>query len=126
MSDESAFTELALRDIPLATLVDETFLRVFSRTPEPREQQLFENLLRPHYASRRVAGMVAASARMKSDTRVSWSNHLSPEATLIRMEEERKQRLGEEPTHRLTAEFRARYEDALWAMFNSPEFVLVP
>ena len=62
----------------------------------------------------------------KTDTRVSWSNHLSAEATLIRMEEERQLRLGDKPTNRLTAEFRERMEDALWAMFNSPEFVVAP
>jgi len=126
LSDESAFTGLALQDMPLPALVNETYLRVFSRSPEPRERQIFEDLLGPAYASRRIAGLVASSARMKSDSRVSWSNHLSSEATLIRMEEERNQRMGEEPTGRLTADFRTRYEDALWAMFNSPEFVLVP
>ena len=63
---------------------------------------------------------------MKTDNRVSWSNHLSSEATLIRMEEERKLRMGDEPTNRLTPEFRERFEDALWAMVNSPEFVMVP
>ena len=63
---------------------------------------------------------------MKTDNRVSWSNHLSAEATLIRMEEERKLRMGDQPTKRLTPEFRERFEDALWAMINSPEFVMAP
>ncbi len=126
LSDESAFTGLALQDISLPNLVNETYLRVFSRTPEQRERQILETLLGPVYANRKVAGVTASSARMKSDSRVSWSNHLSSEATLIRMEEERNQRMGEEPTGRLKADFRIRYEDALWAMFNSPEFVLVP
>jgi hypothetical protein len=62
----------------------------------------------------------------KTDNRVSWSNHLSAEATLIRMDEERKLRMGDEPTRRLTPEFRERFEDALWAMVNSPEFVMEP
>jgi hypothetical protein len=42
------------------------------------------------------------------------------------MEEERRLRMGDEPTHRLTADFRQRYEDTLWALLNSPEFVVVP
>ena len=42
------------------------------------------------------------------------------------MEEERRLRMGDEPTHRLTPAFRERYEDTLWAMINSPEFVMVP
>jgi hypothetical protein len=126
LSDESAFAGLALQNLPLSKLVEESYLRVFSRLPDPQEEQVFENLLAPAYANRKVPGVLASSARMKSDNRVSWSNHLSSEATLIRMEEERNQRIGEAPTGRLTAEFRTRYEDALWAMFNSPEFVLVP
>ncbi len=65
-------------------------------------------------------------AGYKTDTRVSWSNHLSSEATLIRMEEERRLRMGDEPTKRLTAQFRERFEDALWAVVNAPEYVLVP
>jgi hypothetical protein len=60
------------------------------------------------------------------DGRVSWSNHLSAEASLIRMEEERKLRFGDQPTARLTKNFRERYEDMLWALMNSPEFTMVP
>ncbi|MCX6597662.1 MAG: hypothetical protein NTV70_14985, partial [Acidobacteria bacterium] len=62
----------------------------------------------------------------KSDRRVSWSTHFDAEATLIRMREEREAQLGEPPTARLTPEFRERYEDALWALVNSPELVLLP
>ena len=39
------------------------------------------------------AGLTAST--MKTDNRVSWSNHLSSEATLIRMDEERKLRMGD-------------------------------
>jgi hypothetical protein len=42
------------------------------------------------------------------------------------MEEERRLRMGDEPTRRLTPEFRERFEDTLWAMVNSPEFVMLP
>lgn len=33
---------------------------------------------------------------------------------------------GEPPTARLTDDFRERVEDVLWALINSPEFVVVP
>jgi hypothetical protein len=78
------------------------------------------------YANRLVKGASAATSSMKTDSRVSWSNHLSAEATLIRMEEERRLRMGDEPTRRLTKEFRERFEDGLWALLNSPEFVVLP
>ena len=126
LSDDSAFTALCLRDLPLEKLVEETFLRVLSRPPQAEESRMFVTLLRPYYAARIVQGAAASTSMIKTDNRVSWSNHLSSEATLIRMEEERRLRMGDAPTNRLTAEFRERFEDTLWAMLNSPEYVMVP
>ncbi|MBM3793630.1 MAG: DUF1553 domain-containing protein [Acidobacteria bacterium] len=126
LSDDGAFTELALKDQPVERLVNESFLRVLSRPATAEETRAMTALLNPVYASRKVAGAGSSYAALKSDNRVSWSNHLSAEATLIRMEEERRMRMGAEPTKRLTKEFRERFEDSLWAMLNSPEFVLMP
>ncbi len=126
LSDDSAFTELALRDQPLDKLIGEAFLRILSRPATAAETRTFSALLTPVYASRKVAGALSNYSELKSDNRVSWSNHLSAEATLIRMEEERKMRMGAEPTKRLTKDFRERFEDTIWAMVNSPEFVLMP
>ncbi|MBK5294385.1 MAG: DUF1553 domain-containing protein, partial [Acidobacteriia bacterium] len=126
LSDDNAFTELALGDLPLEKLIEETFLRILSRAATVEERRVFTNLLEPYYAARKVAGVKKADTRRESDGRVSWSNHLSAEATLIRLEEEKKLRFGDEPTHRLKPEFRERYEDALWAMINTPEFVMMP
>ncbi len=126
LSDDSAFTGLSLEDLSLDQLVEETFLRVLSRPPSAEEAGSFRRLLQPYYADRKVKNAAVNASMMKTDNRVSWSNHLSSEATLIRMEEERRLRMGDEPTRRLTKEFRERFEDTLWAMVNSPEFVMVP
>jgi len=126
LSDDSVFTELALQDQPVEQLIGELFLRVLSRPATPEEARSFAALLAPVYGTRKVAGAHASYSALKSDNRVSWSNHLSAEATIIRMEEERKMRMGAEPTKRLTRDFRERFEDTLWAMVNSPEFVLMP
>ena len=126
LSDDSAFTELCLEDRPLAGLVRETFLRLLSRPPSARESAGTVAYLKAFYANRRVPGAVKRSYTLKSDSRVSWSNHLSAEATVIRMAEERRLRLGDEPTRRLTPQFRERFEDVVWALVNSPEFVMVP
>jgi hypothetical protein len=126
LSDDSEMTQLSLKEQPLKDLIQETFLRVLSRPPSASEGRMFEEMLSGTYASRVVKGAAAAASSMKTDSRVSWSNHLSAEATLIRMEEERRLRMGDEPTHRLTKEFRERFEDALWALLNSPEFVVLP
>ena len=58
--------------------------------------------------------------------RVSWSNHLSPEASRIQIEMEKAARDGDPPTDRLTPAFRERMEDVVWALTNSPEFVFIP
>jgi hypothetical protein len=126
LSDESAFTVLAMKDQPIAQLITGIFLRVLSRPPAPEEMRSMRELLEPHYKDRVVAGAAAGAGNKKTDTRVSWSNHLSAEATLIRMEEERNLRMGDQPTAKLKPAFRERFEDALWAMVNSPEFVLMP
>ncbi len=126
LSDDSAFTALAMKDVPVTQLITETFVRVLSRPPAPEELKSMRELLEPYYKDRKVAGAAAVAGNKKTDTRVSWSNHLSAEATRIRMEEERNLRMGDQPTARLKPAFRERYEDALWAMVNSPEFVLMP
>ncbi|MBM3459078.1 MAG: DUF1553 domain-containing protein, partial [Armatimonadetes bacterium] len=126
LSDDSAFTELCLENRPLPEVVRELFLRILSRPPSVSESTAFTAYLKPVFAGRRVAGATRQRDRVKTDTRVSWSNHLSEEATRIRLEEERRQRLGDLPTQRLTPVFRERFEDVLWAVLNSPEFVVVP
>ena len=126
LSDDSAFTAMALGELPAAELVVETFMRVLSRPPEAGERASFTRLLEPVYGDRVVAGAKARVTKRESDGRVSWSNHLSAEASLIRMDEERKLRFGDQPTARLTKAFRERYEDMLWALMNSPEFGMAP
>ncbi len=126
LSDDSEFTELCLEDRPLNELVRELFLRILSRPPSMKESLAFQEYLRPHYATRVVKGAKKRKTTLGPDRRVSWANHLSEKANEIRLEEERRLRLGDEPTARLTPAFRERFEDVLWAVVNSPEFVVVP
>lgn len=126
LSDDSAFTELALEDRPLPELVRETFARILTRPPSETENRVAENYLKSSFANRKQPGALKRKAGFTSDNRVSWANHLSAEATVIRMEEERRLRMGDLPTDRLKPEFRERYEDLIWSLVNSPEFSLVP
>jgi hypothetical protein len=126
LSDDSAFTELALENRPLNELIRELFLRVLSRSPSLKESQAFQEYLGASYATRIVKGAAKRGSSAGSDRRVSWGNHLSEEANAIRLAEERRLRLGDQPTGRLSPAFRERFEDVLWAVVNSSEFVVVP
>ncbi len=126
LSDDSAFTELCLQERPLPEIVRETFLRILSRQPNEKESKLIQDHLRPAFGNRRIPGAAKGTGKLRPDPRVSWANHFSPESTHIRMQEERRLRTGDEPTKRLTKAFRERFEDVLWSLVNSPEFVVVP
>ena len=129
LSDDSFFTSLALDERPLGEMVDEVFVRTLTRFPIPAERQAMLDLLGPHFADRVVtadADHRSGDAAEKTDGRVSWGNHFDPESNRIRMEEERKVRMGDPPTTRLTPEFRERFEDMVWALVNTPEFSMIP
>ena len=57
---------------------------------------------------------------------VSWSNHLNSEANKIKVEMEAAARAGDPPTRYLRPAWREQMEDAVWALLNSPEMVMVP
>jgi hypothetical protein len=126
LSDDSALTELALTAKTADDLVNETFVRILSRAASREELRAGEDLLRASFSGRRTHAAVQAKAGGETDQRVTWGNHLSSEATLIRMQEERNLRMGDAPTARLTAPFREAFEDLIWSLVNSPEFTLVP
>ncbi len=126
LSDDAAVTSLCLQDQPPEALVDKVFLRVLSRRPSAEERALFAELLRDGYERRRDAVPHTTLRRAGRTTAVSWANHLSPEATRIKLELERAARAGDPPTELLNPRWRERAEDMLWALVNSPEFVFIP
>lgn len=126
LSDDSAFTRLALDERSVSDLVQAVFLQILSRSPSADEQKIFVNLLQEGYADRRQAAAAQPAPKRSTATAVSWSNHLSPEATKIKLELERLAREGDPPTPRLRNAWRERMEDMVWALINSPEFVFTP
>ncbi len=127
LSDDNALTAVATRgDITLPHLTREIFLRVASRLPTLDEEKLFASYLKEGFDTRLAISEAAAPRRRKATRPVSWSNHLHPEATKIKLEAERAARAGDPPTTRLASGWRERMEDAVWTLVNSPEFVFVP
>ncbi|MCA9007183.1 MAG: DUF1553 domain-containing protein, partial [Planctomycetaceae bacterium] len=126
LSDDSDFTELALQDQPLEALINITFMKTLTREPKAEELKMFSELLQPGYAER--ANPEAEPVRRERLPRnlVSWSNHVNSRANEIKVELEGAVKKGDPPTNRLDDDWRNRYEDLLWTLLNSPEFIFVP
>jgi hypothetical protein len=127
LSDDSAFTQLALQQQPVSKLVDQAFLQMLTRHPSPDERETYVSLLSDGYSRRIVTPAPPAQKRPRLPRGlVSWSNHLDPRANEIKVELQEVVRRGDPPTRLLTADWRERMEDMIWALMNSPEFVFVP
>ncbi len=127
LSDDNGLTGLALENQSPEALVDRLFLRLFTRQPTAKERNYYVDYLRAGYAAR-----IAAAATPKADSTplaprvrpkfVAWSNHMKSEANTWRLEEEAAARRGDPATTRLTADWRGRFEDVVWALLNAPEW----
>jgi hypothetical protein len=49
-----------------------------------------------------------------------------PEATTIQLEMEKRARIGPPVDPRLVPQWREIYEDVVWSLINSSEFVYIP
>ncbi|SFI55573.1 DUF1553 domain-containing protein [Planctomicrobium piriforme] len=126
LSDDSAFTVLAMQDQSVEQLIDNVYRQVLTRTPSATERQLFVELLTPGYETRRIPGAVPKPRERLPRNQVAWTNHLDPEASNIKLRLEDEVRQGDPPTVLLNADWRERLEDAVWTLVNSPEFMFVP
>ncbi len=125
LSDNGNLVDLALAEQPLEKLIDQVFLQVLTREPTSAERHMFHELLSPSYKDRAVAD-APRIIEYRPRHAISWSNHLHPDATTVKLELEELARRGDPATARLQADWRERMEDMVWALTNSPEFVFAP
>jgi len=128
LSDDHGFTEIALKEKSVDSLLDRLFLQLLTRKPTAEERERYGSYLKPGFETR-VTTMdipVVAKAERRPEKYVSWSNHLDAEANVLRYEQQVAARAGDAPTTRLDADWRQRMEDVLWAALNSPEWVFTP
>jgi hypothetical protein len=126
LSDDHGFTTLAIEAKSVDELLDATFLRILTRHPTQEERERFTAYLAEGFANRVRPPSPDVPTKRKPVPYVSWSNHLDPEANVVRLQQEAAARTGDPPTDRLDPKWRARMEDVLWSLVNSPEFVFTP
>ena len=127
LSDQNGLTRVMLQDQTLESLVDDLFLRMLTRYPSKTERAKFVDLLRSGYGDRfRQPSMSDIATVPKRFRYVSWSNHLNTEANVIKVQMTELARQGPPPTQLLDDDWRARAEDAVWALLNSPEMIVIP
>ena len=125
LSDDSAFTELALQSIDTHEMVKRVFLRILSRPPTLNERALMHDQICQTFVFRILKGAKPREGR-EQVLDVSWNNHLSSDSNRIKVELERLAREGDPPTQRLRTEWRKQMEDMIYALVNSPEFIYIP
>ena len=125
LSEDSAFTELALREIDCKALIGELYLRILGRAPTPRELGIMLDHVNAGFSHRVIKGAKPVHHR-EQVLDVSWNNHLSEDANRIKVELERAVLAGDPPTQRLRPEWREDFEDVIYALINSPEFIFIP
>lgn len=126
-SNRSSLANLAIDSATPDALVDAVFLRFLSRYPTAVERSSFASALGSGFADRRVpASEVVEPQPLSILGRVTWSNHLVSEANSIQLEMERRSRAGAPADPRLRPAWREVYEDFVWSVINTREFVWVP
>ena len=122
-----ALADLAVSARSPEELADRLFLRYLGRPPTATEREPLAEFLRVGFDDRLVAdGAIAPAEPAEPLPRVTWFNHLRPEATTIALELERRARSGPPPDPRLRPSWREAYEDVVWSLVNMREFVWYP
>ena len=127
LTDDSEITQLCVDAESVEWLTDQLYLRFLTRKPTSTERDMFHALLSDGFENRVVPeAELPPVPEKKRMPHVSWSNHLHSEANSIKQEEEAMARAGDPPTRYLKTHWREQAEDALWALLNAPEMIMVP
>ncbi|QDT65148.1 DUF1553 domain-containing protein [Calycomorphotria hydatis] len=126
-SHQSGLADAAVNAATPGQLIDTLFLKVLSRLPNEEERNLLTSLLDDGFNDRLLPDEEQEGVQpLEPLPRVTWSNHVQPEANTIAVELEQRARTGPPVDPRLREDWRKRYEDVVWSLINLSEFVWVP
>lgn len=126
-SYNSALAEIALAADSPERLVETMFLRVLGRLPNARERETFVPAIAEGFDERlRPPEAVEPPETPSPLPQVDWFNHLRSKANTIQRQVEERVKRGPPPDPRLRPEWRKTYEDFIWSLVNTREFVWVP
>ncbi len=124
---QSELSQLALDATAAETLVDELFLRFLGRPPQADEAASFVAELTPSFVSRIIPDdQVVWPEPPERLPRVTWFNHGRPQANTIQLEMEKRAAQGPPPHPQLQSSWREAYEDVVWSLINTSEFIWIP
>ncbi|MEI6234580.1 MAG: DUF1553 domain-containing protein [Planctomycetota bacterium] len=127
VSERSELAELAIKAESPEALVDSIFMRFLSRPPAKADRERFVQALALGFSNRIIpADQIKEPYVPVRLPKITWSTHLMAEATTVKLEMERRARLGDPADPRLNPAWRDVYEDVIWSVINSPEFVWMP
>jgi Protein of unknown function (DUF1553)/Protein of unknown function (DUF1549)/Planctomycete cytochrome C len=126
LSDHHDLTEVALHERSVETFVDELFHRLLSRSPSHEEQTHYVNWLSEGFAERVIATPQIEPQPQIAPKLITWTNHLLPESDVAAQKRIAAAVKGDPPSPRLEPKWRARCEDVIWALLNSPEMIYRP
>jgi len=125
--DGSELADLAVNAASPEALVDRVFLRFYSRFPTKEERAPLARALAEGFTTRLVpTPEVKPPPPLAVLPAVSWGNHLQPEANTIKIEMEQRSRSGPPADPRLRSAWREAFEDMVWSLVNTREFVWLP
>ncbi|WP_145253475.1 DUF1553 domain-containing protein [Planctomycetes bacterium Pan216] len=126
-SEGSGLAEAAVRARTPEELVDTLFLTLLSRFPRADEREMLTPLLASGFEQRLLDEAEQTSVEPLAPLPVvTWSNHVQPEANSIAVEMEQRAKAGPAPDPRLRPEWRQIYEDLVWSILNTSDFVWIP
>ena len=126
-SYKSSLSELAINSDTPEALVESVFLRFLGRQPSIEEQRAFVPTLSAGFSKRRIPdSQVQTPEPLERYALVTWSNHLMAEANEIQVELEKQARMGAPVDPRIEPNWREVYEDFVWSVMNTREFVWAP